>query len=357
MNYLNILSRVLFRKNSLPIYFILFLTNKCNARCHHCFYWKNINKESEELKLEEIIEISRNIKGIEHLAITGGEPFLRQDLVSVVEAFYKNSGVRSISLQSNGFMTEKIFTAVKDILEKCPKLNLQVAISMDNIGDKHDRMRRVPGIFMRAAETIKKMKTLKRKNLQVAVNIALSSQNQDDIENIYLHIRDIIKPDAIYPLLCRGDVENKELKNVVPGYYEKLTEMCRDDMAKRKIGYKNFLFFSWLNARDSLARKLVLERISNKKSACVNCVAGDLAGVMRENGDVYACELKNLKLGNIREAGYRLEKIWSSPEAARARKWIKQNKCSCTHECFFNFNLLFDFKMAPRIFKEWLKLF
>jgi len=352
MNYFKIARQLLFKK--LPIYFILFVTNKCNAKCRHCFYWKNINRQNEELKLEELIKISQNIKSIEHLAITGGEPFLRQDLASIVQAFYENSGIKSISLQSNGFLTEEILVSVKRILNRCPKLNLQLAISIDNIGSQHDQIRQVPGVFSQAIETIKKLKTIKRRNLQIAVNTTLSSQNQNNIENIYFYIRDVIKPDAFYPLLCRGDIKDKELKDIDPNVYKKLIDLCRNDMVKGKLGYKNFLFSSWLNSRDILARKLVLNKILNKKTPLINCFAGNLTGVMYENGDVYACELKDLKLGNIREADYQLKKIWLSLEAAQVRKWIKQTRCSCTHECFFNFNVLFNLKMAPKIFKEWL---
>jgi len=357
MNYFKIASQLLFKKKSLPIYFILFVTNKCNAKCRHCFYWKNINRQNEELKLEELIKISQNIKSIEHLAITGGEPFLRQDLASIVQAFYENSGIKSISLQSNGFLTEEIFVTVKKILDRCPKLNLQLAISIDNIGSKHDQIRQMPGIFSQAIETIKKLKTIERRNLQIAVNTTLSTQNQNNIENIYFYIRDVIKPDAFYPLLCRGDIKDKELKNINPNTYKKLIDLCRNDMAKGNLfGYKIFLFSSWLNARDILARKLILNKILNKKIPLINCFAGRLTGVMYENGDVYACELKDLKLGNIREADYQLEKIWFSPEAVKIRKWIKQTRCSCTHECFFNFNILFNLRMVPKIFKEWLRL-
>lgn len=357
MNYLRIIRKLFFRKNSLPIYFILFVTNKCNAKCRHCFYWKNINQPNKELKFEELVKISQNIKSIEHLAITGGEPFIRKDLDVIVQAFYENSKIKSMSLQSNGLLSDEIFITVKNILDRCPRLNLQISISIDNIGSKHDEIRQVPGIFNKATETIKKLKDIQCKNLQVAVNTTLSAQNQDDIEMIYFYIRDTIKPDAFFPLLIRGNIKNKNLSRVDPNAYKRLIDLCRKDMVERKIfGYKNFLFSSWINARDFLSRKLMLNKILNKSDYFINCFAGNLTGVMYENGDVCACEVKNLKLGNIREADYQLKKIWFSQAAVQSRKWIKQNRCFCTHECFFNFNVLFNLRIIPKLFKEWLKL-
>ncbi|MEE2783571.1 MAG: hypothetical protein VYE04_09435, partial [Pseudomonadota bacterium] len=32
----------------------LFITNYCNARCQHCFYWNELNKKKTELNLDEL---------------------------------------------------------------------------------------------------------------------------------------------------------------------------------------------------------------------------------------------------------------------------------------------------------------
>jgi len=53
MKYLSIL-RSSFQKTP---YLIFFVTAKCNSRCKMCFYWKNLSKKQNELKLEEIEKI------------------------------------------------------------------------------------------------------------------------------------------------------------------------------------------------------------------------------------------------------------------------------------------------------------
>ena len=38
----------------MPVYLLMFVTNRCAARCEHCFYWSELNtKVKEELTVEE----------------------------------------------------------------------------------------------------------------------------------------------------------------------------------------------------------------------------------------------------------------------------------------------------------------
>ena len=46
-----------------PFHFVHFVTAKCNAKCNHCFYYKNINKKRNELNLEEIEKVKLKEKG------------------------------------------------------------------------------------------------------------------------------------------------------------------------------------------------------------------------------------------------------------------------------------------------------
>ena len=356
MNYHKIIKSFFSKRNSLPLYLILFVTNRCNAQCPHCFYWKNLNQPAEELTLEELIKISRNVKGVQHLAITGGEPILRLDLAAIIGAFYKNGGIHSISWQTNGFLTEKIISTAKKVLTECPKLKLQIAVSLDEIAGRHDSFRVLPDLFNKTKETIAGLKSLHQNNLSVAVNLTLSARNQRRIRSIYSYIRDTIKPDAIFPLLVRGEPRNKKLPSIQPAFYRQLINLSRQDIAKNRSISQRFSFYSWLSARDAIARKLSMANLSGKKIPRPKCVAGRLTGIIYENGLVSACEIKNLEMSNIRKADYDLKKIWSSPEAIRARNWIKKNKCFCTHECFFNFNVLFSWRLLPRLIKEQLKI-
>jgi len=64
-----------------PLVLTFSITNRCNSRCKTCNIWKIPAEESEELSLDEIELIFKSMDKLYFLNISGGEPFLRKDLV------------------------------------------------------------------------------------------------------------------------------------------------------------------------------------------------------------------------------------------------------------------------------------
>ena len=91
-----------------PTAIILYVTNRCNLKCDHCFYWDSLNKDSYELSVEEISKIVDSLQHLISLSLTGGEPFLRKDLSEIVEIFVRKGKVKEIGIASNGFMSNAI---------------------------------------------------------------------------------------------------------------------------------------------------------------------------------------------------------------------------------------------------------
>ena len=78
--------------------------------------------------------------------------------------------------------------------------------------------------------------------------------------------------------------------------------------------------------------------------------------VMTEEGDIFPCELLNMKLGNIREAGYDIKKILKSEKAKSVVKWIRDNKCFCTFECAVQNSLAYNHQNFPRLAVKFAKV-
>jgi len=97
------LPKVINKKNQLPSYFIFYPTSRCNLSCSHCFYHDSLNKKFNELSIEEINKFTKTMDPLLHLIITGGEPYLREDIDEIVKIFYENTKVPIISIPSNGF--------------------------------------------------------------------------------------------------------------------------------------------------------------------------------------------------------------------------------------------------------------
>ncbi len=87
---------------------IFHVTFRCNARCRFCFNWREINQNKDkELSLEEIQKISENLPRFPWLLLSGGEPFLRSDLVDLIETFHRNNKVAHVTIPTNGISSKK----------------------------------------------------------------------------------------------------------------------------------------------------------------------------------------------------------------------------------------------------------
>jgi len=354
LNYITLGKKLFWKSKSLPIYFIFFITNRCNAKCNHCFYWKKNSNKSSELSLQEIKKISTTIGPLYHINFTGGEPFLRDDLHKIVYTFYKNCKVRSAGIPTSGYNPDRICEAIKKIIRRCPDINLKVDVSLDHFNDTHDNMRNLPGLFNNAIQTIKTLKELNLKRLVVGVNVTLTKENERDIEKIYTFIRDVIQPDVIDPILIRGNPRDIKTKDVSFKSYNKLISLWTEDMRANKFrGYPGFRFGPMITARDIVLRKLIINKLRGKETH-FRCLAGILGGVMYEDGEVFPCELLSEGLGNIRKYNYDFKKLWFSANAGKIRAKIRNEKCSCTHECFQNLNVLFSIKAMPLLLKEYI---
>ena len=108
-------------------------TYRCNLKCKTCFIWKK-KKSGNELSLEEIEKIFRNTK-IQWLNLTGGEPFLREDIVDVVEIIVKRSKPYIVNITTNGFLTDKIIELIREIKKINSNQIFMMVTGLDNKKD------------------------------------------------------------------------------------------------------------------------------------------------------------------------------------------------------------------------------
>ena len=102
-----------------PLFLTVFVTARCGLNCGHCFYREELlnGNIADELTLDEYRQITENCPPFPKLIITGGEPFLRQDLTEIATLFYENrSRSRQITIPTAGQHTDKIVELVNTLL-------------------------------------------------------------------------------------------------------------------------------------------------------------------------------------------------------------------------------------------------
>lgn len=321
----------LFLKNSTtPLYLIFFVTSKCNLRCKHCFYWRELNKPENWLSLEEIEKIARSMDYLPYLRITGGEPTMRNDFAEIPKIFYKNNKLLNLGINTNGFLTEKVVEGVKSILRECPDLNVDLCVSIDDLNKRHDENRGVPGTYKNAINTLRELNKLREKyqRLKTVIGIDVNKNNQNRLQEIYNEVKKL-DVDYICDTIVRGDPKNPDVKNVDITNYEKLTELLYGYNKKRQHqAYIN------INAKDAVVAETIIKTKTENKWWGFNCTAGINAGVIYSNGDIFPCEQLNKKIGNIKDFNYNFKELWNSQVNKEIRNYIKKNKHFCTHENF-----------------------
>ena len=164
---------------NLPKRLIVFVTTNCNLRCKHCFFSYALNKKVQELKPEDVKKIMDNYPSkLENIIITGGEPFLNENLVGVVSNLKSNS----VSIPTNGNNPDLILEKTEEFMGKIKTVGkVNISISLDGPENIHDNIRGVKNSHKKALKTYKGLKKLEAKysNLSVGMGATISDLNLD----------------------------------------------------------------------------------------------------------------------------------------------------------------------------------
>jgi MoaA/NifB/PqqE/SkfB family radical SAM enzyme len=346
------------RKRGMPIYLLFHVTERCNARCAHCFVDPERRKRSrrEELRLHEVEKISETLGQLIWVNITGGEPFLREDLGEILRVLYRNNRVRVFKIVSNGSLPEHIQSVIEAAGRACPGARFVVNLSLDALGREHDRIRGKPGLFEKVQETYRRLRELEKfvPNVETCVEVTVSSRNQETLPDLLSHYVNDLRVKNMACLLVRGRTRDPEAGRVDLGKYEALARAMDGHMLEGR-GYSTFLLSDLVNAKNLYMHDLIYQ-IADTGLSPVPCHALTLNATLYANGDLVDCEIHETTVGNLRDTGYDFRALWFSGQAECMRNWIRQRGCRCTHECYLNTGILFNAKSYPRLLRYWVRL-
>jgi len=340
-----------------PIHLTFFVTKRCNLRCSYCFYLsEQRGGNSSELSLQEIKKTSSSLNNLLWLAFSGGEIFLRNDILEITSIFYERNKPSIILFSTNGILTEKIENSIESILQRCRKSIIVVKLSLDGPEVVNDRIRG-KGSFSKSMETCKRLGRLisKYPNFELGINTVFCRENQDMMDGFIEYVRglDYIKTHTVS--LIRGRALNGGLKDIDTERYLRTIERMESLIKDRKARIYRFRGSRLKAAQDILQRRLIYNILIHKRQL-IPCYAGRLNIVLTETGDLYPCESFDMRLGNVREHDYDISKVLETGEARDILRSIKRGGCYCTHECYLMTNILFNPRMYPSLIKEYLRL-
>lgn len=147
------------------------VTYRCNARCTMCNRYKAPSKPEEEITIETIKKLPK----MYFTNITGGEPFIREDLPDIVRELYKKSD--RIVISTNGFFTDRIIK----LCEEFP--NIGIRISIEGLEKTNNEIRGLEDGFNKGYSTLKKL--VEMKHPDVGFGMTVQDSNAKDLVSLY----------------------------------------------------------------------------------------------------------------------------------------------------------------------------
>ncbi|MAG45537.1 MAG: hypothetical protein CMH63_02065 [Nanoarchaeota archaeon] len=188
-------------------------TRRCNLSCKHCGSPSEDVPLEEELTTDEVIgafgqiEEDFDMSQFRHINITGGEPFVRKDLLYILEQVSQSPHYRNIDIQTNGVALGKN----PDLVEALKQFGVTgIGVSIDGNQEAHDSFRGRDGSYDLA---VKAAKSAVDSGLVVTVSTVAHAKNLDQIPELYEVMKREVKPRVFRVMtidpLGRADI-NKE---------------------------------------------------------------------------------------------------------------------------------------------------
>lgn len=283
------------------------VTQECNLRCQHC-YSVSGKKLQNELSLKEIKEIVNQSKklGAIRIFLTGGEPFIREDICDILK--YADEQDFAIYISTNGTVfNKKIINSLKSL-----KHLRTLQISIDGLSKIHDQIRGEKGTFNKAIKWAKVVKK-ELKGKKIAFIFTLMKKNKNELEKV-LKLAMSLKIDVLglvplYPVKRSSNAE--DIPTVEK--YRILQKLCRTYKKYKQTKLKLGLL---------LPPALIPKPLREIEYGCgYVCTFPSMLGISA-NGDVAPCDgllsYKKFILGNIRK--HSLKELWDHPLMKKLRK-------------------------------------
>lgn len=312
-----------FRDLPLPYRLFLYVTDACNCRCNMCNIWQK--PTDHELTTDELLKVLQNARHhVKWMDITGGEIFLRPDIEQIFR-FVANDMPHLLMFHfaTNGLLTDAIVDNAR-IIHRSAIPHFVVTVSLDGPPELHTRIRGIPGIWDKCMATFK---ALRRQRIPVVFGMTLTEHNYDQYDATVAAVRqeipDIQHSDFHLNLAQISDLYYGNRALIAPPLplILKSVEQIRALRPKRLNPFE--LPFEMLERAFLRHARAYVE---TGKTPML-CEALSSSTVLGTRGDVFPCIIYDRPIGNVREAGYSVERVWQGHARKQVREEIRQGQC------------------------------
>jgi MoaA/NifB/PqqE/SkfB family radical SAM enzyme len=317
-----------------PFKVTLVLTERCDCRCEFCFIWRK--KKSPEPTPGEIETLLATAPSVSWVNLTGGELFLRDDVVEVVEAVRRAlPHLAVLDFPTTGQRRDRILADVRRIASLgIPRFF--VTVSLEGPPDVHDRLRGRAGAFESAVLTWSGLRRIA--GVKPYLGMTLSSENAHLLPETLRSVRRLA-PEARW-----RDLHLNVLTTSAHYYGNTASTMTPpaglDDGVRRVLRARERAGgpTDWIEAT---YLRLLPAYLATGRSP-IACRSLEASVFVAANGDVHPCTVYGRVLGNVRERT--LYDILDGEEARAAREVVARDRCpGCWSPCEANPTIVASF--------------
>ena len=321
-----------------PSWCTYLVTYRCNARCGMCDSWRV--KPGAELSPSAVARVFAAVGPLDVVRLTGGEPFLREDLSAIADAIMTASCPRVLHVTTNGSLPDRVLSFAERF--SSPR-RLAFLVSFDGHRAEHDASRGPRVTYDTAMSTVRRLAAARgRLGVDVAVNhTVISKQSLADGERLRAELAPLrvdvqsvlaYADSSMYGLKLRGKraehlivptgyplhprLEGADVTGFVEGEIERVVATRS---VARRVGKLYYL-------RGLLARL----RSEPAASPHPRCVALRSHVRLLPDGAVPVCQFNTEKVGDVATESF--GGVWRGRRASEARAWV--DACpGCWAEC------------------------
>ncbi len=333
----------------LPVNVTLSLLYSCNSRCKTCNVYE---KRVRNFSLDEYKKTFESLGEAPYwFTISGGEPFLRKDIVDICVAAYEICKPGIINIPTNGSLYRVIPERVEAIVKNTPETEVIINLSLDDIGRRHDEIRGFPGNWDRALKTYEGLQQLRSySNFTLGIHTVISAFNAERFKEIYKELINL-EPDSYITEIAEERVELGTMGlPIMPGneQYFAAINFLKQEMGKKKVSGVARVARAFRLEYYDLVKQFLLQH-----EQVIPCYAGVASCQISPDGDVWPCCVRADSMGNLRESNYDFKKIWNSHTASEIRASIKNRECACPLANAGYTNLLLNAKSLIKIARQY----
>ena len=282
------------------------VTYRCNARCTMCNRYKAPSTPEEEISIETI----KKLPEMYFTNITGGEPFIREDIKEIVRELNKKSD--RIVISTNGFFTDKII----DLCKEFP--NVGIRISIEGLEETNNAIRGLDDGFNKGVGTLKKL--VEMGHPDVGFGMTVQDANAKDLVPLYkisdemnMEFATASLHNSFYFVESNNIIHDREM--VAKNFEELVNELLKSNSPKKWFrAYFNHGLINYIYSQPRL----------------LQCDMAFDTFFIDPYGDVMPCNGTKEKevMGNLNTQTW--EELWNSEQADKVRDKVR----NCDRQCW-----------------------